>query len=202
MGILMAASVVLSTTSSALSEKSEHVLTTAPVFAGIPWGTDVESVKSQMISKGYKFDIENTSKDTDHDLWFTGLVQNTDSQIFEHIDQNRHLVATTIRILTPDDDCKSTFDSIVFGITQKYGVPSSQKENFQAPYTGAPSDFIPAIKQDKANFDITWTQAGDDVPGVEVEVENDLDVLIYYRGPQWEAERRRRISISKLDSNL
>jgi hypothetical protein len=54
--IFMALGEVLSTTSLALAESSDHFLTTTPIFAGIPWNTDAESVKSQMIEKGYKFD--------------------------------------------------------------------------------------------------------------------------------------------------
>jgi hypothetical protein len=129
-----------------------------------------------------------------------GPVQNIDSQIFEIFDKNRHLVGTTIRILTSDEFCKSTFDSVVSLITQKYGNPSSRTESFQTSFTGAPSDFIPAIKQDKANFDIIWKQAGDDPPEIEARVDDNLTVLIFYNSQQWWEENRRRLN--KPDPNL
>jgi hypothetical protein len=165
-----------------------------------PRGLLIPAIDQPQLLKRHKFDVDRSAKDTDHDLWFSGSVQNTDSQIIEHFDQNRHLVATNVNLLTSDEDCKSMFDSVVSGLTKKYGDPSSKKAIFQLPYTGTPSDFIPAIKHNKANFDVTWNQASDYDAGIEARVDDDLTVLIFYKSPQGEIERLR--SNSKLDPNL
>ena len=184
----------------ALADSATNYLNTPPTFAGISWGTNTEDVKKAMLAKGYDFDSEQSAKDSDHDLYFKGTVQGVDSEIIELFDSQNHLVRTLVEILTSDDACKKTYEIVRDGMISKYGTPTIQKEEFGNPYSNSDSDFVPAVKANKATLATGWWAPGNMSYGIDVEVESNLTVYVYYDSEAWQAENNRRNA--KPDPNL
>lgn len=79
MKILLTLVVFCLCASPVLAEESGHHISSAPTFAGVPWGVDRQAVIADLQRKGYAF----VKKDGDGDLWFKGNVDGQRSEIIE-----------------------------------------------------------------------------------------------------------------------
>jgi hypothetical protein len=170
---------------SASSEAADTI-----AFAGVPWGATVASVTDVMAERGFRLD----KVDDAGDLQFTGTVLGEESIVFALFNAERELVKWSVVLVTPDDRTLSRYRELKAQLTERYGDPFGEIEEWTFPYDGG--DHVGrealAIRRGKADLMAGWQTPGTSFPSVVVEVTDGMTVRASYEGPGWKAEAEHR----------
>ena len=159
-------------------------------FAGVPWRSTVTSVKNEMAERGFKFE----KVDEDGDLQFTGTILGEESIVFALFNTERELVKWSVVLVTPDDRTLARYRELKAQLTDRYGDPFGELEEWKFPYNDG--DHVGheqlAIRRGKAELKAGWQTPTTGFPSVVIEVTDRLTVRASYEGPGWEAEAGNR----------
>lgn len=161
------------------------------VFADLAWGSKLATVKARLADKGFTF----VRVDEDGDVWFRGKVSNYTAQVVCLMSPKRGLVKVIVRLLTPDADARTAFESMAEALVRKYGAPDIHRRDFDEPYYAGDGFEDSALQLGKAHFVDGWFSGEDtkgNVYGMMIEISQRLTVDFTYEGPQWSADRERR----------
>ena len=171
----------------ALSEGADAI-----AFAGVPWQSSVAAVKSVMAERG--FTLEKV--DDAGDLQFTGTVLGEESIVFALFNTERELVKWSVVLVTPDDRTLVRYRELKTQLTDRYGDPFADVEEWGYPYDGG--DHVGreamAIRRGKAALMAGWQTADTSFPSVVIEVTDRMTVRASYEGPGWKAEVDHRLA--------
>ena len=165
----------------ALSEGADAI-----AFAGVPWRSSVAAVKSVMTERGFTFQ----NADDAGDLQFSGNVLGEDSIVFALFNSEGELVKWSVVLVTPDDRTLARYRELKAQLTERYGDPFGEVEEWGYPYDGG--DHVGreamAIRRGKAALMAGWQTPDTSFPSVVVEVTDRMTVRASYEGPGWKAE--------------
>jgi hypothetical protein len=162
----------------------------AIAFAGVAWGSAVDSVRKVMIERGFTLD----KVDEAGDLQFTGTVLGEQSIVFALFNTERELVKWSVVLVTPDDRTLARYRELKTQLTERYGDPFGELEEWKFPYDGG--DHVGheemAIRRGKAELMAGWQTPVTSFPSVVIEVTDGMTVRASYEGPGWKAEADHR----------
>ena len=168
-----------------LSEAADAI-----AFAGVPWRSTVAAVKTVMAERGFILD----KVDEAGDLQFTGTVLGEESIVFALFNSERELVKWSIVLVTPDDRTLTRYRELKTQLTERYGDPFGDIEDWKFPYDGG--DHVGrealAIRRGKADLIAGWQTPDTSFPSVVIEVTDRMTVRASYEGPGWQAEAEHR----------
>ena len=160
-------------------------------FAGIPWGSDQDTIREKMEAAGFSF----MKVDEDGDLHFGGTVLGTPAVVFCVLGQGR-LLKVIVSILTPDQKARYMFDEMMGSLVKKYGQ-GRFLEGYESPYEKGDGYEDQAIKVGKGHVLCLWgpdTMEGSTYPeGLLLKISERLTVDVTYESSGWgpEADRRK-----------
>jgi hypothetical protein len=162
----------------------------AIAFAGVPWRSSIASVKNVMAERGFTLD----KVDAEGDLQFTGTVLGEESIVFALFNADRELVKWSVVLVTPDDRTLPRYRELKAQLTERYGDPFGELEEWKFPYDGG--DHVGhealAIRRGKAALMAGWQTPDTSFPSVVIEVTDRMTVRASYEGPGWKAEADHR----------
>jgi hypothetical protein len=164
----------------------------AIAFAGVPWRSGVAAVKSVMAERGFTFD----KVDAQGDLQFTGTVLGEESIVFALFNTDRELVKWSVVLVTPDDRTLVRYRELKAQLTERYGDPFGDIEEWKFPYDGGDhlGHEAMAIRRGKAALMAGWQTPETSFPSVVIEVTDRMTVRASYEGPGWKAEADQRVA--------
>ena len=107
---------------------------TAGTFAGVPWGSSPETIKSLLAQRDYDY----VTIDQDGDLVFSA--KNPPANVFEVLDKTQRLIKVLVVMKPPATSLTNFFETASAALVKKYGKPSETVEGFSGPYKDAKSD--------------------------------------------------------------
>ncbi len=159
-----------------------------PTFADLAWGISRQAAKATLVAKGYTF----VKEDEDHDLQFRTRVFEQPTVAYLMFNPRDELVKVYVVLATPDPQARTVYRQMVDLLTEKYGKPSLEVENYTTPYFAGDGYEDQAIQLGKLSLGTIWTPQPDASYGIVCRVTTQLAVSISYEPRAWEAEANRR----------
>jgi hypothetical protein len=165
-------------------------------YGEIPWLSSKAEVKRILEQKGLAF----TKTDEDGDLVFSGTLIGKTARLYA-IFANDRLVKTSVVLITPDREARSTFRDMRETMITKYGRPESDFHFFTKPYYEGDGYEDQAIRVGKGHFDVFWTKTEglNREYALHLGIRETLLVAVDYESPDWKAEYERRRARSTKD---
>lgn len=159
------------------------------IFADLKYGDDHTTVSNKMADVGFKYDNSETLKG--------GIVIDTYyGEFFSHrtalsaIYLNKVMVKAVVQLLTPDDDCIDTYNTVGVALMGKYG-DADLRNDLEYINKNTASNRM-AIREGSASPSLGWTDAG-----IAAFVNPNLSVSIAYESKLWDEHCNKRSSKNK-----
>lgn len=162
-------------------------------FLDIPWYSSLATTRHTLAQHGYAFRYI----DRDGDAWFKGTLYDEPTLVVAFFDEHRQLVKIQAHILTPNDDCESTYDSVVHLLSVVYGPPDHTVIDYTKPFSPDDGDFETATLTGNANVGAYWIAPDRPSSDLAVHVARNLTIDVQYQSARWETvslSRARHVS--------
>jgi hypothetical protein len=157
------------------------------MFANVPWGSDLGTVKSRLEAANFQV----TKIDEDGDPHFEGMLFAQKVAGFV-IFANGGAAKVFVRLATPDNDARDVYKTVKDALTGKYGAASNEYAFYESPYFEGDGFEEQAIRIGKGHFAAFWTTENSQLGTMSVKVSEALTVDVTYESPAWGAEADKR----------